>query len=196
MLTQNRSEGAIASHVMLFVIGRKPTSGGLSATELKEPMVNPAGRSPLIPVTIVTPVGKCPRTVRNCFVSMACASGIAIDGRGRVQRADLRCRRGGQSDRGSQACAAPRDAGPPARPTRPRGAFGASVGTSADAAGGGGGEGRDGLRFSSGPAADSAVHRMVPRAGQDRAYPRGGTATRSAHDRRRDRPGNCLHPRR
>src|SRR5688572_9562533 len=114
---------------MLFVIGRNPTIGGSSDTEVNEPIVNPAGRSPLMPVTIVTPVGKCPRTVRNCFGSMAGAAGIAVDLRGWVQRVGLRCRRGGQPDRGSQACAAPRDADTPARPARPRGAFEASVGT-------------------------------------------------------------------
>ena len=87
--TQNRSEGAIASHVMLFVIGRNPTIGGSSDTDVNEPIVNPAGWSPFMPVTIVTPVGKCPRTVRNCFGSMAGASGIALDRRGRAPSSGL-----------------------------------------------------------------------------------------------------------
>ena len=57
-LTQNRSEGAIASQVSLVVIGRKPTIGGSSDTDVNEPIVNPVGLSPCMPVTIVTPVGK------------------------------------------------------------------------------------------------------------------------------------------
>ena len=57
--------GAIASHVSLLTIGRNPTSGGSSETDVNEPIVNPAGTSPAQPVTIVTPVGKCPSTLRN-----------------------------------------------------------------------------------------------------------------------------------
>ena len=64
--TQNRPDGSIAFHVSLSVIGRNPTIGGCSDTEVNDPIVKPAGRSPSIPVTIVTPVGKWPRTVRNC----------------------------------------------------------------------------------------------------------------------------------
>src|SRR5688572_28342344 len=191
--TQNRSEGAIASHVMLFVIGRKPTIGGSSDTDVNEPIVNPAGRSPFMPVTIVTPVGKCPRTVRNCFGSMAGASGIALDRRGRAPRAAVRCRRGWRPDRGSQTDAATRDASTPARPAGPRGAFASTVGTSAGATGGGGGERGDAVRLAARRAGDGTVHRVVPRAGQDRAPPRGRTASGSAHDRRRDRARNRVH---
>src|SRR5215217_5170524 len=64
-LTQNFFAGAIASQVSLLTIGRKPTSGGSSDTDVNDPIVNPAGMSPTIPVTIVTPVGKWPSTLRN-----------------------------------------------------------------------------------------------------------------------------------
>ena len=69
-LTQNLFDGAIAAHVSLLIIGRKPTSGGSSETEVNEPIVKPAGcsapSSPVaMPVMIVTPVGKWPSTCRK-----------------------------------------------------------------------------------------------------------------------------------
>src|SRR5687768_11926777 len=64
-LTQNFPAGAIACHVSLLTIGRKPTSGGSSETDVNDPIVKPDGMSPAMPVTIVTPVGKCPSTLRN-----------------------------------------------------------------------------------------------------------------------------------
>ena len=42
-LTQNLPAGAIACHVSLLTIGRKPTSGGSSDTDVNDPIVNPAG---------------------------------------------------------------------------------------------------------------------------------------------------------
>ena len=68
-MTQNRALGAIAVHVSLSTIGRKPTIGGSSDTDVNDPIVKPIGWSPSRPVTIVTPMGKWPKTVRNCFES-------------------------------------------------------------------------------------------------------------------------------
>src|SRR6056297_550733 len=63
--------------------GRNPTIGGSSDTEVNEPMVNPCGVPfESIPATTVTPVGKCPMTVRKCLESKACSfvcSVIAVD---------------------------------------------------------------------------------------------------------------------
>src|SRR5690348_13271811 len=67
--TQNFLPPAIAFQVSLSIIGRNPTKGGSSDTDVNEPIVKPAGWSPSSPVTIVTPVGKCPSTVRNCLAS-------------------------------------------------------------------------------------------------------------------------------
>ena len=64
-MTQNRPAAAIACQVSLLTWGRKPTSGGSSDTDVDDPIVNPAGSSSASPVTIVTPVGKCPNTFRN-----------------------------------------------------------------------------------------------------------------------------------
>ena len=68
-LTQKLPLGAIAVHVSLVVIGRKPTIGGSSETDVNDPIVNPPGRPSAMPVTIVTPVGKWPSTDRNCLAS-------------------------------------------------------------------------------------------------------------------------------
>src|SRR4029453_18469486 len=68
-LTQKVPLGAIAVHVSLVVIGRKPTIGGSSDTDVNDPIVNPAGRPSAMPETIVTPVGKWPSTDRNCLAS-------------------------------------------------------------------------------------------------------------------------------
>src|SRR6185436_20570262 len=46
------------------VIGRNPTSGGSSDTEVNEPIVKPTGSPSTIAVTTVTPVGKWPSTRR------------------------------------------------------------------------------------------------------------------------------------
>src|SRR5690606_8108743 len=66
--------GAIAVHVSLVIIGRKPTSGGSSDTDVNDPTVKPVGVPSALPDTIVTPVGKCPSTVRNCLLSKAATS--------------------------------------------------------------------------------------------------------------------------
>ena len=44
--------------------GQNSTSGGSSETDENEPMAMPTGWPSLVPVMIVTPVGKCPRTLR------------------------------------------------------------------------------------------------------------------------------------
>ena len=54
----------ISCHRSESTIGRKPTSGGSSETDMNEPIVNPTGRSSTVPVTTVTPVGKWPSTAR------------------------------------------------------------------------------------------------------------------------------------
>ncbi len=69
--TQNRPEADIAAHDDEFVVGKNPTIGGSSDTEVNDPIVNPTGVSPSMPVTTVTPVGKCPRTLRNSFGSIS-----------------------------------------------------------------------------------------------------------------------------
>src|ERR1700741_1144512 len=52
------------SHRSDVVIGKNPTSGGSSDTEVNEPTVNPTGWPSTIAVTTVTPVGKWPSTRR------------------------------------------------------------------------------------------------------------------------------------
>ena len=69
--TQNRPDADIAAQDDEFVVGRNPTIGGSSDTEVNDPMVNPTGVSPSMPVTTVTPVGKWPRTLRNSFGSIS-----------------------------------------------------------------------------------------------------------------------------
>ena len=44
---------------------QNPTSDGFSDSEKNEPTAMPTGRSPALPVMTVTPVGKCPSTLRN-----------------------------------------------------------------------------------------------------------------------------------
>src|SRR3954452_14009755 len=73
-LTQNLPKGAIAAHVSLIFCGKNPTSGGSSETDVNDPMVKPAGMSPAIPVIIVTPVGKCPSTLRKWLGSKSTGS--------------------------------------------------------------------------------------------------------------------------
>ena len=60
--TQNAPERRMRFQRSESIIGRKPTRGGSSDTEVNEPMVNPTGSSPSMPVTTVTPVGKWPST--------------------------------------------------------------------------------------------------------------------------------------
>src|SRR3954451_14031612 len=61
--TQNRPVGAIFCQLIDSAVGRKPTAGGSSDTDVKDPIVMPKGcPSSARPVTIVTPVGKCPST--------------------------------------------------------------------------------------------------------------------------------------
>ena len=63
------------------IIGRNPTSGGSSDTEVNEPMVNPTGvPSAVVAVTTVTPVGKWPSTWRKSDGSIDMAA--TVDGRG------------------------------------------------------------------------------------------------------------------
>src|SRR6266508_2091826 len=85
-LTQNLPAGAIAVHVSLSVIGKNPTSGGCNEIDVNDPIVNPIGRSPASPVTIVTPVGKWPSTARKWALSNPGGPesvAVAIGGHGR-----------------------------------------------------------------------------------------------------------------
>src|SRR5262245_27995209 len=74
-LTQKPFVGAIANHVSLSFIAKKPTSGGSSEIDVNEPTVNPIGRPAASPVTTVTPVGKCPSTARKWAPSNAADGG-------------------------------------------------------------------------------------------------------------------------
>ena len=58
--TQKLPDFSIACHVVESTWGRNPTRGGSSDTDVNDPILKPTGSSPCIPVTIVTPVGKCP----------------------------------------------------------------------------------------------------------------------------------------
>ena len=99
-LTQNAFVCRISCQRSDEIIGRKPTSGGSSETEANEPMVKPIGRPSSIPVMIVTPVGKCPSTLRYFSGSITTCGGsgcsfvIAPNGRPR-----LACDRGAMSER-------------------------------------------------------------------------------------------------
>jgi 5-formyltetrahydrofolate cyclo-ligase len=76
-LTQKLPASFISAQVSESVWGRKPTSGGSSDTDVNEPIVKPCGRSPsAMPVITVTPVGKCPSTVRKCLESKASGRGV------------------------------------------------------------------------------------------------------------------------
>jgi hypothetical protein len=55
-LTQNVPAEAIRSHVDV-VIGKNPTRGGSSDTEVNEPIVKPTGWPSTMAVTTVTPLG-------------------------------------------------------------------------------------------------------------------------------------------
>src|SRR3954454_13119685 len=85
-LTQNVRDGAIASQVSLLIIGRKPARGGSRETDVNEPMVKPAGTSSAQPVTMVTPVGKWPRTLRNWAESNGVRDCSVIGDQGRQPR--------------------------------------------------------------------------------------------------------------
>src|SRR5690349_5730962 len=76
MLTQNRPVGAIFCQLIDSAVGRKPTFGGSSDTDVNEPIVMPNGwPSSASPVTTVTPVGKCPSTWRNRAESKLATAG-------------------------------------------------------------------------------------------------------------------------
>ena len=86
-LTQKLPADAMRSHRSDVVIGKNPTSGGSSDTEVNEPMVNPTGSSSTIAVTTVTPVGKCPSTRRyfsgSIDITLDCTSApCCVDSRG------------------------------------------------------------------------------------------------------------------
>ena len=61
---QNESAAAMRNHRSDVVIGKKPTSGGSSETDVNDPIVKPTGSPSTIAVTTVTPVEKCPSTRR------------------------------------------------------------------------------------------------------------------------------------
>ena len=81
-LTQNEPVDAMRSHRSDVVIGRNPTSGGSSDTDVNEPMVNPTGSPSTIAVTTVTPVGKWPRTRRyfigSIDITVDCTSALVV----------------------------------------------------------------------------------------------------------------------
>ena len=81
------SVDAIRSHRSDVVIGKKPTNGGSSDTDVNEPMVNPTGSSSTIAVTTVTPVGKWPSTRRyfkgSIDITLDCTAALrCVDSRG------------------------------------------------------------------------------------------------------------------
>src|SRR5581483_4899092 len=65
MLTPNEPLRSMTGQVFEVVMTQKPTSGGSSDTEKKEPAAMPTGRPSSNDVTMVTPVGKLPRIWRN-----------------------------------------------------------------------------------------------------------------------------------
>ena len=90
-LTQKLPTDAIRSQRSDVVIGRNPTSGGSSDTDVNEPMVNPTGSPSTIAVTTVTPVGKWPSTRRyfsgSIDITVDCTCGPAcVDSRGTLCR--------------------------------------------------------------------------------------------------------------
>ena len=68
-LAQNAPESLMAGQLVDWVPGQNITKGGSSETEANEPTASPAGPSGPMAVTTVTPVGKCPRTVRKAALS-------------------------------------------------------------------------------------------------------------------------------
>ena len=69
----------MAAHRSEVTIGRNPTSGGSSDTDVNDPMVNPTGvPSAEQAVTTVTPVGKWPSTWRNCDASTVMPGTISL----------------------------------------------------------------------------------------------------------------------
>ena len=88
-LTQKVPAEAIRNQRSDVVIGKNPTSGGSSDTEVNEPMVNPTGSPSTIAVTTVTPVGKWPSTRRyfkgSIDITLDCTARPAcVDSRGRL----------------------------------------------------------------------------------------------------------------
>ena len=69
-LTQKEPDSRISFQEPESLPGRKATNGGSSDTEVNDPIAIPIGFPLLTAVTAVTPVGKCPRTLRNTSDSM------------------------------------------------------------------------------------------------------------------------------
>src|SRR5688572_20446093 len=65
MLTPNDPLRSMTGQVFEVVMTQKPTSGGSSDTEKKEPAAMPTGRPSSSVATMLTPVGKDPRIWRN-----------------------------------------------------------------------------------------------------------------------------------
>jgi hypothetical protein len=71
MFTQNFPADSMRGQLDDDLPGQKPTSGGSSDTEKKDPTARPTGCSPSAWAAMtVTPVGKWPRTWRNRASSM------------------------------------------------------------------------------------------------------------------------------
>ena len=90
-LTQKLPTDAIRIQRSEVVIGKNPTNGGSSETDVNEPMVNPTGSPSTIAVTTVTPVGKWPSTRRyfsgSIDITLDCTCGPAcVDSRGTLCR--------------------------------------------------------------------------------------------------------------
>src|SRR5688572_5138742 len=64
MFTVKFLAASIFGHVLDALAAQNSTSGGSSETDENELADTPTGESPSIAVMIVTPVAKCPRTVR------------------------------------------------------------------------------------------------------------------------------------
>src|SRR5882724_5878020 len=63
--TQKRPERRTIGQVLDESAAQKPTSGGSSETEKKDPTVSPTGSSPSIADITATPVRNCPSTRRK-----------------------------------------------------------------------------------------------------------------------------------
>ena len=73
-LTQKRPVARIAGQLVEVSAGLTAISGGSSETDMKEPIASPAGPSSPWPVTTLTPVGRCPMTLRKWTLSKDVAS--------------------------------------------------------------------------------------------------------------------------
>src|SRR5829696_8988350 len=90
--TQNMPASRMVGQLLELLLAPKPTRGGSSETEKKEPTARPAGPSPPMAVTTVTPVGKWPRTVRKWAASMPPEESSMGSGTSEIEAHALGCR--------------------------------------------------------------------------------------------------------